>query len=353
LYSGFNRKIKMDKNLQDITDIIQNDLNMTSEQKESVLSSIKAIDKEIQILSFKLDRTEKVKRTTAILLEETIEELEQKRKAVEEVLTELKATQSQLIQQEKLASLGQLTAGIAHEIQNPLNFVNNFSEVSSELVEEIKETRARIQALRQSSGEAKSEDDELEEEILEDIKQNLLKITHHGKRADAIVKGMLAHSRKSEGQKETTDLNALADEYLRLSYHGMRAKDKIFNADFKTDFDPGLPKVKVVPQDIGRVFLNLINNAFQAVNGVENAKVVVATRQLESSIEVTVSDNGPGIPDAIIDKIFQPFFTTKPTGLGTGLGLSLSYDIIKAHGGILKVESEQGLGSKFTIVINN
>ena len=269
-------------------------------------------------------------------------------------LNELKSTQSQLIQSEKMASLGELTAGIAHEIQNPLNFVNNFSEVSSELVEEIKESRERTKALLQSSGiEARSEEDELEDEILKDIQQNLVKINHHGKRADAIVKGMLAHSRSSSGEKVPTDLNALADEYLRLSYHGLRAKDKSFNADFSTDFDPAIPKVNVIPQDIGRVLLNLINNAFQAVNGVEDPTVSVATKQLNGTIQVSVSDNGSGIPNSIRDKIFQPFFTTKPTGEGTGLGLSLSYDIVKAHGGDLKVESEQGLGSKFTVELNN
>ncbi len=335
----------MDKNLQTVTDFIQQDLNMPAEKKESVLKALKEVDNELQILSFKLDRTEKVKRTTAILLEETIEELEQKRKAVEEALSELKSTQDQLVQQEKLASLGQLTAGIAHEIQNPLNFVNNFSEVSKELLDEMKE-------------EIETGNLEDAKEIANDVIQNLEKITHHGRRADAIVKGMLEHSRSSTGEKIPTNINSLADEYLRLSYHGLRAKDKTFNADFSTDFDPDIPKVNVIPQDIGRVLLNLINNAFQAASESENPKVTVKTRGIKSpsgdlGVQLSVSDNGPGIPDDIKDKIFQPFFTTKPTGQGTGLGLSLSYDIIKAHGGILKVESEQGLGSKFTIVINN
>jgi len=279
-------------------------------------------------------------------------EIKEARIKAEKALVELKATQSQLIQSEKMASLGELTAGIAHEIQNPLNFVNNFSEVSSELVEEIKELRSKSQALRQSTGkEARSEKDELEDEILEDIKQNLVKINHHGKRADAIVKGMLAHSRSSSGEKVPTDLNSLADEYLRLSYHGLRAKDKSFTADFSTDFDPGIPKVNVIPQDIGRVLLNLINNAFQAVRQVENPKVMVATKQLDNVIQITVIDNGPGIPDSIKDKIFQPFFTTKPTGQGTGLGLSLSYDIVKAHGGQLEFTSTPGKGSIFNIIL--
>jgi signal transduction histidine kinase len=193
----------------------------------------------------------------------------------------------------------------------------------------------------------------MEDEILNDIKQNLEKINHHGKRADAIVKGMLEHSRTSTGEKVPTDINALADEYLRLSYHGLRAKDNSFNADFKTDFDPDLPKVNVVPQDIGRVLLNIINNAFQAV-GTEHAlsrqpMVTVSTKNLGNEIEISIKDNGPGIPDAIKDKIFQPFFTTKPTGQGTGLGLSLSYDIVKAHGGELAIETAVNKGTNFTI----
>ncbi len=256
-----------------------------------------------------------------------------------------------------MASLGELTAGIAHEIQNPLNFVNNFSEVSAELVEEIKETRIKNQETR-----PKTTEDDIEDEILEDIKQNLEKITLHGKRADAIVKGMLEHSRANKGEKAPTDLNALADEFLRLSYHGLRAKDKSFNADFVTDFDPNLPKINVIPQDIGRVLLNVINNAFQAC--VERKGqlsqsselwesfqplVSLSTKNLGDKIEISVKDNGPGIPDAIKEKIFQPFFTTKPTGQGTGLGLSLSYDIVKAHGGEIKIETKEGEGVAFII----
>jgi signal transduction histidine kinase len=274
--------------------------------------------------------------------------LSKKNKEVENALNQLKSTQAQLIQQEKMASLGELTAGIAHEIQNPLNFVNNFSEVNSELIDELKTELAtgnREQAT----------------EIADDIKDNEQKILHHGKRADAIVRGMLQHSRVSTGKKEPTDINALADEYLRLSYHGMRAKDKNFNATIKTDFDATIGKINVVPQDIGRVLLNLFNNAFYAIG--ERCKVegdgykpsvTVATSSIQPplggrGVTIKVTDNGGGIPKKVIDKIFQPFFTTKPTGQGTGLGLSLSYDIIKAHGGGIKVETKEGEGSKFII----
>ncbi len=280
---------------------------------------------------------------------EDFKNLEEAKNKIEMTLNELKAAQSQLIQSEKMASLGELTAGIAHEIQNPLNFVNNFSEVSKELVEEFKSEKAKGKSER---------DEELEDELLNDIEQNLVKINHHGKRAADIVKGMLQHSRTSSGQKEPTDINALADEYLRLAYHGLRAKDKSFNADFKTHFDPNLPKINVIPQDIGRVLLNLINNAFYAVNerskkGEEGFKpiVSVSTVKVSDKLEIKVADNGPGIPEEIKDKIFQPFFTTKPTGRGTGLGLSLSYDIVKAHGGELKVETKEGEGTEFIIII--
>ncbi|MBL7852347.1 MAG: histidine kinase, partial [Cyclobacteriaceae bacterium] len=250
-----------------------------------------------------------------------------------------------------MASLGELTAGIAHEIQNPLNFVNNFSEVNAELIEELKAESLKPKAER---------NDQALLEILETLKENELKVVQHGKRADAIVKGMLQHSRKSSGQKELTDINALCDEYLRLAYHGLRAKDKSFNAKFETHLDPTLPKINVVAQDIGRVVLNLINNAFYAVSEKLKAKsqkqdatyepiVMVSTRVLGNKIEISVKDNGPGIPDHIIDKIFQPFFTTKPTGQGTGLGLSLSYDIVKAHGAALTLETKEGTGTTFTI----
>ena len=266
-------------------------------------------------------------------------EVKERTSELEQSLNHLKSTQTQLIQAEKMASLGELTAGIAHEIQNPLNFVNNFSELNKEMLEELKE---------------EIEKGDLEEirAIANDVISNEEKISHHGKRADEIVKGMLAHSRTGKGEKVLTDLNKLADEYLRLSYHGLRAKDKSFNADFKTDFDTELPKVNVIPQDIGRVLLNLINNAFQACAHVEKPLVQVSTKRTESGIEITVSDNGPGIPENIKDKIFQPFFTTKPTGQGTGLGLSLSYDIIKAHGGALEMVSSPEKGTIFKITLS-
>jgi len=275
-------------------------------------------------------------------------QVDERTRELKQSLETLKSTQAQLIQSEKMASLGELTSGIAHEIQNPLNFVNNFSEVSQELMDEM-------------TDEMKKGDLEEANEIATDIKQNLEKITHHGKRADAIVKGMLAHSRSGKGEKVPTDLNALAEEYLKLSYHGLRAKDKSFNADFKTDFDPNLPKVNVVPQDIGRVLLNLINNAFQAVHerskkgDSEYLPTVTVTTKLTAKGQqlIAISDNGPGIPLDIKEKIFQPFFTTKPTGQGTGLGLSLSYDIVKAHGGELKVETKEGAGATFTIQLPN
>jgi signal transduction histidine kinase len=262
---------------------------------------------------------------------------------LEITLSNLQATQSQLIQSEKMASLGQLTAGIAHEIQNPLNFVNNFSEVSTELVDEMK------------SEIKKGNYDEVNV-IADDVKQNLEKINHHGQRASDIVKGMLQHSRSSSGVNEPTDINALTDEYFRLAYHGLRAKDKTFNATMKTDFDESIGNISIIPQDIGRVVLNLITNAFYAVN--EKSKqsiaeyeptVSVVTKKVNHQVEIRVTDNGDGIPANIVDKIFQPFFTTKPTGQGTGLGLSLSYDIVKAHGGELKVETKEGMGTEFII----
>jgi len=270
-----------------------------------------------------------------IELEKTVEE---RTAELKQSFQELKSTQAQLIQSEKMASLGELTAGIAHEIQNPLNFVNNFSDVNSELIDE-----ATQEIDKGNHNEVKA--------ILSDIKENEEKINHHGKRADAIVKGMLQHSRSSSGQKEPTDINALTDEYLRLSYHGMKAKDKNFNAEIKTDFDGSIGKINIIPQDIGRVILNLINNAFYAVSekkkqagdGYEPTVIVTTKLIIPSvggrSVQIKVADNGGGIPQKILDKIFQPFFTTKPTGQGTGLGLSLSYDIIKAHGGDIKVET--------------
>ena len=266
-------------------------------------------------------------------------------KEIEKAYKELKSTQAQLIQSEKMASLGELTAGIAHEIQNPLNFVNNFSEVNKELIAELLE-----EAAKGNTNEIVN--------IAQDIRDNSEKINHHGKRADAIVKGMLQHSRAGSGEKEPTDINALCDEYLRLAYHGLRAKDKTFNARFETDFDASIGKMNILPQDMGRVILNLINNAFYAVTerkkkseaGYE-PQVKVSTKKTGRHVLISVSDNGTGIPNAIREKIFQPFYTTKPTGQGTGLGLSLSYDIVKAQGGELSVETKEGEGSTFIIQI--
>jgi signal transduction histidine kinase len=283
------------------------------------------------------------------------EKVTQRTKQLNQSLEDLKSTQSQLIQSEKMASLGELTAGIAHEIQNPLNFVNNFSEVNSELIEELEQ-----QVEKGNLDEVKA--------LAKDIKENEQKINHHGKRADAIVKGMLQHSRTSSGTKEPTNINALADEYLRLAYHGLRAKDKSFNATMKTDFDETIGLINIIPQDIGRVILNLITNAFYAVNE-KNASTSSATQKYEPTVTVStkqiippsggqrgavlisVADNGNGIPKRALDKIFQPFFTTKPTGEGTGLGLSLSYDIVKAHGGELKVETKEGEGVEMIITL--
>jgi two-component system NtrC family sensor kinase len=299
--------------------------------------------KRSQNLRLTLERVQKLSKEKETILTSQKELLEHQVKertvALNRSLEDLKSTQSQLIQSEKMASLGELTAGIAHEIQNPLNFVNNFSEVSAELVKEMVE-------------EVDNGNNEEVKAIAIDVVQNLEKINHHGKRASDIVMGMLEHSRKSTGEKEATDINALCDEYLRLSYHGLKAKDNNFNATMETHFDPNLPKIPVIPQDIGRVILNLINNAFYAVNE-RNKKgeagyqpTVSITTQLRGNTQllITIKDNGSGIPDAIREKIFQPFFTTKPTGQGTGLGLSLSYDIVKAHGGELTIESQVGEG---------
>lgn len=272
-------------------------------------------------------------------------ELEQA-KVIEKAYTELKATQAQLIHSEKMASLGELTAGIAHEIQNPLNFVNNFSDVSVEMMEEL-------------TDEMKKGNREEAEAIATDLKQNLEKIHHHGQRASGIVRGMLEHSRAGDGEKVPTDINALADEYLRLAYHGLRAKDKSFQADYRLEPDKNLPPVKVVPQDLGRVVLNLINNAFYAVSERKKTAgddfkpaVAVRTSMRGGQVEIRVTDNGNGIPREVKEKIFQPFFTTKPTGQGTGLGLSLSFDIItKGHGGVLSVETAEGKGTTFIIQI--
>ena len=279
-------------------------------------------------------------------LNEQKEEIVSQRDQLAETVDELKTTQQQLIQAEKLASLGELTAGIAHEIQNPLNFVNNFAEVSAELVDEL-------------SDELHNEkrDQGLEDELLSDLKLNLEKINLHGKRADGIVKNMLQHSRANSGERQPTDINSLADEYMRLAYHGLRAKDKNFNSATVANLDNKLPKIDAIPQDIGRVLLNLFNNAFYAVNlkkqaaGADYKPEVSVTTLLEKGhIVIKVKDNGNGIPDAIKEKIMQPFFTTKPTGEGTGLGLSLSYDIVvKGHGGTLDIVSKEGEGAEFTV----
>jgi two-component system, NtrC family, sensor kinase len=273
-------------------------------------------------------------------------ELTRQKEELEQTVIELKTTQNQLVHAEKMASLGELTAGIAHEIQNPLNFVNNFSEVSVELCQEITEEL-----------EKPDFDKTYIIEILTDLSQNQEKITHHGQRAASIVKGMLQHSRTSTGQKELTDVNALADEYLRLSYHGLRAKDKSFMADFKTNLDSNLPKIKIIPQDFGRVLLNCINNAFYAVQqktiqNIDGYKplVSISTHLAEEDIIIKIRDNGTGMPESVKAKIFQPFFTTKPTGQGTGLGLSLAYDIVtKGHGGTMEVASAEGEWTEFII----
>jgi len=292
------------------------------------------------------------KQRSFAILQKQKQEIDIQKQKVESTLSELKATQNQLIQSEKMASLGELTAGIAHEIQNPLNFVNNFSDVNAELLDELDQ-----EADKGNIEEIKA--------IAKNIKDNEHKINHHGKRADAIVKGMLQHARTSSGQKEPVDVNALADEYLRLAYYGLKAKDKVFSAvpiaiGIKTDFDSSIGKINIIPQDISRVIFNLINNAFYAVN--EKAKenvsgyeptVSVGTKKMNGKVEIKVGDNGNGIPKEIVDKIFQPFFTTKPTGQGTGLGLSLAYDIVKAHGGEIKVETKEGEGSSFTIILSS
>ena len=271
--------------------------------------------------------------------------MQERTAALSQSLKELKETQHLIIQQEKMASLGELTAGIAHEIQNPLNFVNNFSDLNTELVNELKE-----ELNTGHLDEAQS--------IAEDIKTNNEKINHHGRRAGSIVTGMLQHSRSSEGQKEPTDINKLADEYFQLAYHGIRSNDKSFNATLKTDFDDSIGTINIIPQDIGRVILNLYNNAFYAITEKKKQQgeayeptVLVSTKKTDDKVDIRVKDNGNGIPQKVLDKIFQPFFTTKPTGQGTGLGLSLSYDIIKAHGGEIKVETKERDGAEFIILL--
>jgi signal transduction histidine kinase len=301
---------------------------------------------EVEQLSAKTISQEKEKQQILTAQNETLEtQVSERTLDLKFSLEELKATQAQLIQSEKMASLGELTAGIAHEIQNPLNFVNNFSEVNKELLVEMKD---EIDKGNFTGVKA----------IAKDVIENEEKISHHGKQADTIIKGMLEHSHRSSAKKEPTDINKLADEYLRLAFHGLRAKDKSFNATLKTDYVESIGNINIIPQDIGRVILNLITNAFYAVNEKKKQQpegyeptISVSTKKIDNKVEVKVGDNGNGIPQKVLDKIFQPFFTTKPTGQGTGLGLSLSYDIVKAHGGELKVETKEGEGAEFTIVM--
>ncbi len=311
----------------------------------------KAVEKERQERELEAEQRrviEAKKNELEYLVAERTAEITRQKEELEHALVELKTTQTQLIQSEKMASLGELTAGIAHEIQNPLNFVNNFSEVSIELIDELTEEQVKP-----------DRDLDLEAELLTDLKQNLQKISHHGNRASSIVKGMLQHSRASSGQREPTDLNALCDEYLRLAYHGLRAKDKAFNAQFSTDLDASLGKVSMIPQDMGRVLLNLFTNAFYAVQQRQKQSpanyhptVSVSTRCANGQAVITVQDNGTGMPESVEQKIFQPFFTTKPTGEGTGLGLSMAYDIVtKGHNGEIRVESTEGEGTKFIITL--
>jgi len=311
------------------------------QRKDIEKEKLKAIEFEKEF-----QQSEILKAKLEVQVAERTAEIHGQKEELQKALDELKTTQSQLIQSEKMASLGELTAGIAHEIQNPLNFVNNFSEVSGELLDEMNE-------------EIDKGDFEEVKKIAEDIKKNLEKINYHGKRADSIVKGMLQHSRIGNNVKEPTNINKLADEYLRLAYHGLRAKDKSFNADLVTDFDENLPKINVLTQEIGRVLLNLFTNAFYATHQMQKKSgegykpmVSVKTALSDKGIEITVKDNGIGIPANIKDKIMQPFFTTKPTGEGTGLGMSLSYDIVvKAHGGIIKIESDEGQGATFIVLL--
>jgi len=318
----------------------QDELKYRNRMKTYILSAGLAV---LLLVAVGLWRRNVFRQKSFTLLQKQKEETENQKSKVERTLEELRITQSQLIQSEKMASLGELTAGIAHEIQNPLNFVNNFSGVNEELLTEMKDelTKGKIEnALA----------------LATDAIENQKKINHHGNRADAIVKGMLQHSRSNSGQKEPTDINALLDEYLRLAYHGLRAKDNSFNATMKTDFDESIGNINIIPQEMGRVILNLLHNAFYTVRekkkqGGEGYEptVSVSSKKINRIAEIRVKDNGDGIPQKILDKIFQPFFTTKPTGQGTGLGLSLAYDIVKAHGGVLEVKTREGEGSEFII----
>jgi len=326
-FGSANRDLK--SQLQQVNELSKKNLEQEQEKKQLLAMQNETLERQVTA------------RTAEVLAQK--EKIERQRDEVSRTLEELKSTQAQLIQSEKMASLGELTAGIAHEIQNPLNFVNNFSDVNKELLFEMKD-----EMKRGNIDDANA--------IANDVIENEEKINHHGKRADAIVKGMLQHSRTSTDVKELTDINALANEYLRLSYHGFRAKDNSFSATMKTDFDENIGNINIIPQDIGRVLLNLYNNAFYAVNekkkqhgeGYEPT-ISVSTKKINDKVEIRVKDNAPGIPQNVIDKIFQPFFTTKPTGQGTGLGLSLSYDIVKAHGGEIKVAAKEHEGAEFII----
>jgi two-component system, NtrC family, sensor kinase len=338
-----NRKVENQRLQQEKTTI--------EAQNKIKLYSFAAALGVFSLIALLLYRNNRQKQKANDLLQQQKQEIDAQKLALEKTLADLKSTQTQLIQKEKLASLGELTAGIAHEIQNPLNFVNNFSELSVDLAKDIKEEIHKPNI-----------DKEYVEELLTDLSQNQEKINHHGKRASSIVKGMLEHSRASTGVKEMTDINALADEYFRLSYHGLRAKDKDFNATMETDFDKNLPKINIIPQDMGRVLLNLFNNAFYAVTeknklnteGVSfKPTVSLSTQIIDNQIVIKVKDNGSGMPESVRAKVFQPFFTTKPTGSGTGLGLSLAYDIVtKGHGGALEVVSNEGGGSEFIIQLS-
>ena len=281
-------------------------------------------------------------------------EIRAARDAAEAALHELKAAQANLIQAEKMASLGQLTAGIAHEIKNPLNFVNNFASLSIGLLDELKAVAAP--ALASLDQHQRGQLDE----VIELLTGNLERIGEHGKRADNIVKSMLAHSRASGGDRQNTDLNALVEELLNLAYHGARAQDQNFNITLDRQYAPDIPPVELVPQDVTRVFLNLFGNGFYAASerqrsvndGTFRPALTVTTRDLGKAVEVRVRDNGVGIPHDIKDKLFQPFFTTKPTGVGTGLGLSISYDIVtKQHGGTIKVDSDVGRFTEFIVTL--
>jgi signal transduction histidine kinase len=348
IHLGYYEACKHFNRYQEATTHIETHISLSKEIHSN------AINQKIQNLeiSFNAEKSKKeaeIFRLRNVELANLFEESKKQKEEIQTTLSELKSTQAQLIQSEKMASLGELTAGIAHEIQNPLNFVNNFSEVNKELLVEMKDEMSKGN-LEDATA------------IANDVIDNEEKINHHGKRADAIVKGMLQHSRSSTGVKEPTNINALAGEYLRLAYHGLRAKDNSFNVTMRTDFDETIGNINIIPQDIGRVLLNLYNNAFYAAplppptgggfkdpNYRHEPTIWVGTKKVGDKALVSVRDNGPGIPQKVVDKIFQPFFTTKPTGQGTGLGLSLSYDIVKAHDGEIKVETKEGEGSEFII----